>query len=80
MVILKFQMGKVCILSKRFPSSLIGFWLLSLYIILLNFIEIGAELFEISEVQNQTQTHTQTDRHIHADEIIPVQNQRFWGR
>ena len=54
--------------------------ILSLYIILPSFIEIGQELFEIIEVSTQTQTDTQTHRHIHADENNTCPKTKFLGQ
>ena len=58
MAILTFHMAEVCILPNRFNP---GTEILSLYIILPSFIQIGQELFEI--IDQHTQTDTQTDRH-----------------
>ena len=63
-------MAEVCVLPDRFIPSSKGTDILSMYIILPGFIEIGQELFEIIWVQTltHTQTDTQTHRHIHAVE------------
>ena len=79
MAILKFQMGKVCILLNRFNPSSKGTCILSFYTILLNFIKIGQELFEIIGVNIHRQTDTHTDTYTRM-KIIPVQNQRFWAK
>ena len=57
---------------NRLSSSSKGTCLLSLSIILPSFIKIGQELFEIIEVNTQTQTHRHTRM-----KIIPIQKQSF---
>ena len=50
MAILTFKMAEVCVLLDRFfPTS--GTAILSLYIILPNFIKIGLKLFETINIQ-----------------------------
>ena len=57
--------------------------ILSIYIIMPNFIKIGRELFEIIDIKTHTQTDrhtdTQTDRHIHADENNTSPKTKFLG-
>ena len=61
-------MGRLNTYSKETETLL-------LYIILLSFIKIGQELFELSVGQ----THTHTDRQIHADENNTSPKTKFLG-
>ena len=69
-------MAEVCVLPNQFMSFLKGTEILSLYIILPNFIKIGQELFEIIDIK----TDTQTDRHIHSDENNTCLKTKFLGQ
>ena len=61
---------------NRLSSSSKEICLLSLYIILPTFIKIGQELFEIIDIN----TDTQTDRHIHAGENNTCPKTKFLGQ
>ena len=82
MAILTFQMGQVSVLPNRFIWSSKGTEILSLYIILPNFIQIGQELFEIinRQTHRHTHRHTHTHRHIHADENNTCPKTKFLGQ
>ena len=64
------------VLLDRFIPSLKGTCILLLYIILPSFIKIGQELFEMIEVNTQTQT----DRQKHADENNTCPKTKFLGQ
>ena len=78
MAILTFQMGEVWVLPNRFIPSSKGTCILSLYIIMPNFIKIGWELFEIIDIKTHGHTDTQTDTYTRVKRI-PVQKQSFWA-
>ena len=71
-------MDDVSVLPDRFIPSLTKTRLIFLYIILLSFIKIG-HFFEIIKVKTHTQTHRQTDRHIHSDENNTCQKNKVFG-
>ena len=60
MAILTFQMGEVWVLPDGFILSSKGTCILSIYIIMPNFIKIGQKLFEIIDIKTDTQTDRQT--------------------
>ena len=80
MAISTLEMDEVYVLPDRFIQFLKGNCLLSLYIILLNFIKIGQELFKTTDIQNHSLTDRQTDTHRHADENYTCPKTKFLGQ
>ena len=78
--IFTFQMSEVFVLKKRFISSLKGTEIVSLYIILLNFIKNRSRTFwDKLGADSQTYRHINTHRHIHADENNTSPKNKVFG-
>ena len=80
MVILKFQMSKICVLPNWFNPSSKRTCIVSFYIILPSFIKIGQKLFEIIDKNTHWHTHSLTHRHIHADENNTCPKSKILGQ
>ena len=75
-------MGEVCALPNRFHLTSKRMCIVPKYIILLSFIKIGQDLFEIIDINTHTHEHTRahTHRHIHADENSTCPKTKFLGQ